>query len=541
VKADLRSPPGNRVEEKLHPPVGRVHVDGDEMRLRAPHKARFKVLVEPLAQLQAEGEVGDLEKDGPGHSLSFAGGRPSKLVHSRHFPRMAHRWDTRRVEDALPEVRYARSGDVHLAYQVLGQGDVDLVFVMGWLTNLETYWDLPGYRRFMQRLAGFTRLILFDKRGMGLSDHTAVGTLEERMDDVRAVMDAAGSERAVLMGISEGAPLSMVFAATHPERTAALIFVGGEVKEILEDDWPLGQETRDEYEGHLQKILSGEFAWGQPKRVWFAPSKGNDPAVMEWVGRLERTAASPAAAVAFMRLGSELDVRHVAPSIHVPTLVMHAPEDPIVPFAQGRWLAEQIEGARFVELAGKDHVPWFDVADQVVAETREFLTGFREASEPEQILATVLFTDIVGSTERAQELGNREWRSLLEQHHTTVREILARYRGREIDTAGDGFLASFDGPARAIRCAVAVRDALAGLGIPVRSGLHTGEVEVVGEKLAGIAVHTGSRVVAVAAAGEVLVSSTVRDLVAGSGIEFEDRGLHELKGLDEPRRLFAVA
>jgi pimeloyl-ACP methyl ester carboxylesterase len=446
------------------------------------------------------------------------------------------------VEDALPEVRYARSGDVHLAYQVLGQGDVDLVFVMGWLTNLETYWDLPGYRRFMQRLAGFTRLILFDKRGMGMSDRVPGGTpLDVRMDDVRAVMDAAGSERAVLMGISEGAPLSMVFAATHPERTAALIFVGGEVKEILEDDWPLGQETRDEYEGHLQKILSGEFAWGQPKRVWFAPSKGNDPAVMEWVGRLERTAASPAAAVAFMRLGSELDVRHVAPSIHVPTLVMHAPEDPIVPFAQGRWLAEQIEGARFVELAGKDHVPWFDVADQVVAETREFLTGFREASEPEQILATVLFTDIVGSTERAQELGNREWRSLLEQHHTTVREILARYRGREIDTAGDGFLASFDGPARAIRCAVAVRDALAGLGIPVRSGLHTGEVEVVGEKLAGIAVHTGSRVAAVAAAGEVLVSSTVRDLVAGSKIEFEDRGLHELKGLDEPRRLFAVA
>jgi class 3 adenylate cyclase len=332
-----------------------------------------------------------------------------------------------------------------------------------------------------------------------------------------------------------------VFAATHPERTAGLIFVGGEVKEIIEDDWPLGQETREEYEGHLQKILSGEFAWGQPKRVWFAPSKEYDPAVMEWVGRLERTAASPAAAVAFMRLGSELDVRHVAPSIHVPTLVMHVPGDPIVPFAQGRWLAEQIEGARFVELAGKDHVPWFDVADQVVAETREFLTGFREAPEPEQILATVLFTDIVGSTERAQELGNQEWRSLLEHHHTTVREILVRYRGREIDTAGDGFLASFDGPARAIRCAVAVRDTLAGLAIPVRSGLHTGEVEVVGDKLAGIAVHIGARVAALAGPGEVLVSSTVRDLVAGSGVEFEDRGLHELKGLDEPRRLFAVA
>ena len=231
------------------------------------------------------------------------------------------------MDDAFPEVHYARSDDVHIAYQVLGEGDVDLVFVMGWLTNLETYWELPGYRRFMQRLAGFTRLILFDKRGMGLSDHTAIGTLEERMDDVRAVMDAVGSERAVLLGVSEGAPLSMVFAATHPERTAGLIFVGGEVKEILEDDWPLGQETREEYEGHLEKILSGEMAWGQPKRVWFAPSKEYDPAVMAWVGRLERTAASPAAAVAFMRLGSELDVRHVAPSIHVPTLVMHVPGD----------------------------------------------------------------------------------------------------------------------------------------------------------------------------------------------------------------------
>ena len=445
------------------------------------------------------------------------------------------------MDEGFPEVRYAQSGDVHIAYQVLGSGDVDLVFVMGWLTNLETYWDEPSYRRFMQRLAGFTRLILFDKRGMGLSDHTAIGTLEERMDDVRAVMDAVGSERAVLMGISEGAPLSMLFAATHPERTAGLIFVGGEVKEVLEEDWPWGQATREEYDTHLQKILNGETPWGKVESVWFAPSREYDPAVVEWVGRLERTAASPAAAVAFMRLGSEIDVRHVAPSIRVPTLVMHTPEDPIVRFEQGRWLAEQIPGARFVELEGRDHVPWFDVADQVIAETREFLTGFREAAEPEQILATVLFTDIVGSTERARELGNREWRSLLERHHTTVRQILSRYRGREIDTAGDGFLASFDGPARGIRCAVAVRDALAGLGIPVRSGLHTGEVERVGDKLAGIAVHIGSRVAAVARPGEVLVSSTVRDLVAGSGIEFVDRGLHELKGLDEPRRLFAVS
>jgi pimeloyl-ACP methyl ester carboxylesterase len=444
------------------------------------------------------------------------------------------------VDDALPEIRYARSGDVQIAYQVLGEGDIDLVFVMGWLTNLETHWEEPGYRRFIQRLAGFTRLILFDKRGMGLSDRTTVGTLEERMDDVRAVMDAVGSERAALMGVSEGAPLSMVFAATHPERTAALIFAGGEVKEIREDDWPWGQSTREEYDQMLEGVLTGEIRWGQPSRVWFYPSKQHDPALVAWLGRLERAAAAPAAAAAFMRLGSELDVRNVAPSIHVPTLVLHSPREPVVPFAQGRWLAEQIPNARLVELAGQDHVPWGDVADQVVAETREFLTGFREAPEPEKVLATILFTDIVGSTDRARQLGDSEWRALLEGHHSAVRSVLAQYRGREIDTAGDGFFAAFDGPARGIRCAVAIRDALERLDIPVRSGLHTGEAEVVGDSLAGIAVHIGARVAAVAGAGEVLVSSTVRDLVAGSGIEFEDRGLHELKGLDEPRRLYAV-
>ena len=444
------------------------------------------------------------------------------------------------MDGAFPEVRYARSDDVHIAYQVLGEGDIDLVFVMGWLTNLETYWELPGYRRFMQRLAGFTRLILFDKRGMGLSDRSVMGTLEERMDDVRAVMDAAGSERAVLLGVSEGAPLSMVFAATHPERTAGLIFVGGEVKEIREDDWPWGASTREEYEGMLDGILSGETEWGKVTRVWFAPSKEHDPAVVAWLSRLLRSSASPAAAVAFMRLGSEIDVRYVAPSIYVPTLVLHTPADPVVPYEQGRWLAEQIEGARFVELAGKDHVPWFDVADQVVTEVRDFLTGFREAAEPEKVLATVLFTDIVGSTDRARELGDQEWTALLAQHHTAVRTVLAQYRGREIVTTGDGFLAAFDGPARGIRCAQAILEALDGIGIPARSGLHTGEVEVVGDDIAGIAVHIGARVAALAGPGEVLVSSTVRDLVAGSGIEFEDRGLHELKGLDEPRRLYAV-
>ena len=422
---------------------------------------------------------------------------------------------------------------------LLGSGSVDLVLVMGWITNLEVYWEEPCYRRFVQRLAGFTRLILFDKRGMGLSDRTTVGTLEERMDDVRAVMDAVGSKRAVLMGISEGAPLSMLFAASHPERTAALMFCGGEVKEVTTEDWPWGESSREEFDDSMERFLASD-AWGKPAPVFFAPSRAHDPSLMEWLGRLERSAASPAAAVAFMRMGSEIDVRHVAPSIHVPTLVMHTRKDTVVHFEQGQWLARTIPNARFVELVGQDHAPWFDCADEVIGEVREFLTGFREPPEAEQVLATVLFTDIVGSTDRARALGDRRWRDLLEQHHAAVRGVLARYRGREIDTAGDGFLASFDGPARGIRCALAVLDALEHLGIPARSGLHTGECEVVGDKLAGIAVHIGARVAACASAGEVLVSQTVRDLVAGSGIDFDDRGLHELKGLTEPRRLFAV-
>jgi pimeloyl-ACP methyl ester carboxylesterase len=443
------------------------------------------------------------------------------------------------VADLLPQIRYARSGDVEIAYTSVGDGPVDLVLVWGWLTNLEVYWEEPAFRRFVERLAVFARVILFDKRGMGLSDRTTLGTLEERMDDVRAVLDAIGSERAVLLGVSEGAPLSILFAASHPERTRALIFVGGEVKEVTSEDWPWGQQTRDGYDRYLEEFLASD-RWGKAARAFFAPSRADDPALMEWLGRLERSSASPAAAAAFMRMGSEIDVRAVVPSVHVPALVMHSPRDTVVDFQQGRWLAEALPDARFVELAGQDHGPQFDCADQVIEEIRLFLTGSREPVEPEQVLATVLFTDLVGSTERAQALGDRRWGDLLERHHDAVRAELTRYRGREIDTAGDGFFVSFDGPARAIRCALAVLDSLDRLGLSARGGLHTGECEVVGDKLAGIAVHIGARVAAEASSGEVLVSQTVRDLVAGSGIEFEDRGLHVLKGLPEPRKLFAV-
>jgi pimeloyl-ACP methyl ester carboxylesterase len=445
------------------------------------------------------------------------------------------------VEDAFPEVRYARSGDVDIAYQVLGGGDIDLVFVMGWLTNLEVYWEEPSYRRFMQRLAGFTRLILFDKRGMGLSDRTTIATLEERMDDVRAVMDAVGSDRAVLFGVSEGAPLSMLFAASHPERTAALVFAGGEVKEVISEDWPWGQSTREEYDVSLDATLSGEIPWGKPSRAWFFPSRERDPALVAWLAQLERAAASPAAAVAFMRMGSEIDVRHVAPSIHVQTLVLHTRRDPVVRFEQGQWLAETIPGARLVELSGQDHVPWGDSADEVIGEIREFLTGFREPAEPEQVLATVLFTDIVGSTARAEELGDRRWGELLEKHHATVRKVLDRYRGREFDTAGDGFFAAFDGPARAVVAASAIRDSLRALDLEIRAGLHTGECEVSDGKVAGIAVSIGARIASLASSGEILVSSTVKDLVAGSDLRFEPRGEHQLKGVPEPWRLFALA
>ena len=443
------------------------------------------------------------------------------------------------MADLLPQVSYARSGDVEIAYTSVGTGPVDLVLVWGWLTNLEVYWEEPAFRRFVERIAAFARVILFDKRGMGLSDRTTAGTLEERMDDVRAVLDAIGSKRAVLLGVSEGAPLSILFAASHPERTQALIFVGGEVKEVTSEDWPWGQLTREEYDGFLDGFLASD-TWGKAARAFFAPSRADDPALMEWLGRLERSSASPAAAAAFMRMGSEIDVRAVVSSVHVPALVMHSPRDTVVNYQQGRWLAETLPDARFVELAGQDHGPQFDCADQVIEEIRLFLTGSREPVEPEQVLATVLFTDLVGSTERAQALGDRRWGDLLERHHDAVRAELTRFRGHEIDTAGDGFFASFDGPARAIRCAQAVLDSLERLGLPARGGLHTGECELVGDKLAGIAVHIGARVAAEARAGEVLVSQTVRDLVAGSGIEFEDRGLHVLKGLSEPRKLFAV-
>ena len=441
---------------------------------------------------------------------------------------------------SAPEVRYADGSGVEIAYQVLGEGPPDVVWVAGAFTHLGVMWEHAGYRRACQQLAAFSRLILFDKRGMGLSERARVGTLEERMEDVRAVMDAAGSEQAALIGVSEGGPMSMLFAATYPERTRALLLIGAEVKEEKTDDWPWGESTREEFEDWMLQV-SERWGKGLAASVLLADEPDQE-AAKAWLGKLQSASATPRDAVAFMRVGLDIDVRDVVSSIHVPTLIVHRVDDPICHVENARFLAANIEGAKYVELPGSNHVPWSGNGDdEVLGEIREFLTGVREAPEPDRVLATVLFTDIVGSTERATELGDRRWRELLDAHHAAVRRQLERFRGRELDTAGDGFLASFDGPARAIRCAGAAIDSVRELGLDIRAGVHTGECELHGGKLAGIAVHIGARVAGQAGPGQVLVSSTVRDLVAGSGLEFEDRGSASLKGVPGEWRLYAVS
>jgi class 3 adenylate cyclase len=363
-------------------------------------------------------------------------------------------------------------------------------------------------------------------------------TLEERMDDIRAVMDAIGSERAAVLGESEGGPLSILFAAAHPERTVGLVLQGAEVRELTDEEWPWGESTPEEFEEYLRTIPEG---WGKGRGMpWLVPSIGDPPWAREWLAKLQMSAATPSSWAAFATMAFGIDVRHVVPSINVPTLILHAVEDKVCHVENARFLARNITGARYVELPGGDHVPWFD-PDKTIAEIREFLTGRREVATPDRKLATVLFTDLVGSTARATELGDRRWRDLLEQHHGTVRRELERFDGSEMDTAGDGFFATFDGPARAIRCARSIIDAVRPLELDVRAGLHTGEVEVLDGKVAGIAVNIGARVAARAGAGEVLVSGTVKDLVAGSGLEFEDRGVAELKGVPGEWRLYAVA
>jgi class 3 adenylate cyclase len=438
-----------------------------------------------------------------------------------------------------PQTRYARSGDLHIAYQVTGRGDFDIVVVPGWVSHLEWQWDEPLYRRFMERLGSFARVIRFDKRNMGLSDRIGdvVPPLEERMDDVRAVMDAAGSQRAAVLGMSEGGSLSILFGATYPERVIALVLVGAHARVAVGSDYPFGYTP--EFIDGLRAAV--DQAWGSGVTLPLVyPSGAGDPAVREWWGRFERIAASPGAVVATADMAFEIDARHLLPVLAVPTLVLHRGGDVLVDVHHGRYLAEHIPGARYVELDGTDHPPWLGNADAMVGEIEEFLTGARREHEPDRVLATVLFTDIVESTERAAAVGDQRWRHLLDDHDWVVRRELDRFRGREIKTTGDGFLATFDGPARGIRCAAAIRDGMRPLGLEVRSGLHTGEVELRDDDVGGIAVHIGARVTAHAGPGEVIVSSTVKDIVAGAGITFEDRGLHILRGVPGHWKLFRV-
>ena len=437
-----------------------------------------------------------------------------------------------------PETRYAKSGDVNIAYQVVGKGPPDLVLVPGWVSNIDAFWEEPAFNRFLTRLASFSRLILFDKRGTGLSDRVAdMPSLEVRMDDVRAVMDAVGSERASLFGYSEGGPMCALFAGTYPTRTTALIMVGSYARRISAADYPWGP-TGDELNAFIEQA---EREWGGPAGIdERCPSMAHDERFRQWWARLLRMSASPAAAAMLQRMNAQIDIRHVLPAIHVPTLILHSVNDRIINVSASRYLAERIPGAKFVELQGVDHVPWLSDADVILDEIEEFLTGARHSPEADRVLATVLFTDIVDATESAAKLGDRRWHDLLDSHHALVRRELARFRGREIDTAGDGFFATFDGPARAVRCACAISDTVRSLGIEIRAGLHTGECEVMGDKVGGIAVHIGARIAAYANSGEVLVSNTVKDLVAGSGLSFRDQGTQSLKGVPGDWRLFAV-
>jgi class 3 adenylate cyclase len=437
-----------------------------------------------------------------------------------------------------PETRYTQSGEIYIAYQVVGDGPLDLMLVPGFVSHLEYRWEDPGLARMLGRLASFSRLITFDKRGTGLSDRTAgLDTLEQRMDDVRAVMDAVSSERAALFGYSEGGPMSALFAATYPERTVALVLYGTYARRAWAPDYPWGR-TPEEWQRLVETIRT---EWGGPMGITtWGPSVAADERFRRWWATYLRLAASPGAAIAIQQMNMEIDVRHVLPVIRVPTLIVHRTGDRMARAGQARYMAEQIPGAKYVELPGDDHIPWVGDADAIVDEVEEFLTGARPGAEPDRVLATVLFTDVVGSTERAAELGDRRWRDLLDSHHAVVRKELSRFRGREVSTAGDGFLATFDGPARAIRCAGAITEAVKPLGLEVRAGLHTGEIELMGDDVAGLAVHIAARVAASAGPGETLASSTVKDLVAGSGIRFVDRGPHTLKGIPDEWRLFTV-
>jgi len=437
------------------------------------------------------------------------------------------------------ETRYARSGELWIAYQVVGDGPVDLLWAPGYMSHIEQNWTWPAYGAFLERLASFSRLILFDRRGTGLSDRTlALGSFEDLLDDMKAVLDAASSERAALFGGAEGGPMCALFAATLPERTQALVLGASYPRRKWAPDYPWGPDE----EAQARILAAYDTRWGSEQFGvhTVAPTLADDPQFKRWHAQACRFAGTPADARAWFHITMEIDVRDVLPAIRVPTLVLHRSGDRVVPVEAGRYLAEHIPDAKFVELRGDDHYPFAGDGDALLDEVEEFLTGSRRSREPDRVLATVLFTDIVGSTERAVELGDRRWKELLDDHHRLVRAELERSRGKEVRIAGDGFLATFDGPARAIRAACAIREQVRELGLEIRAGLHTGEIELAETGVEGIAVHIGARIAALAGSGDVLASSTVKDLVVGSGIDFAERGTHVLKGVPGEWHVHAV-
>lgn len=436
--------------------------------------------------------------------------------------------------------QYARSGDTHIAYQAVGDGAIDLIFVPGWVSHVELCWEEPKYAAFLNQLASFSRLVLFDKRGTGLSDRVPVDQLpdlEERADDLLVVMDAVGSKRAALLGFSEGGNLSAYFAATHPDRTLALIMFGTFAKRVYSPDYPWAP-TPEERQKNIEET---EVEWGSRMDIsHYAPSVADDEEFSERIATYLRRSASPGAAAALLKMNTQLDIRNILPAIRVPSLVLHRVGDRDAKIEEGRFIAENIPGSQFKELSGEDHFPWVGNTEEITEEVRDFLRVDRPSPPPQRVLATILFTDIVGSTDKARAIGDQNWRDLLDQHDRISREAIKTFNGRLVKLTGDGCLATFDGPGRAIECAKSILDKSGHLGIELRAGLHTGECEIRGEEIAGVAVHLSARISDAAAPNEILVSRTVRDLVAGSHHTFENRGNQKFKGFDETWAIYGV-
>ena len=439
-----------------------------------------------------------------------------------------------------PKTKYAKSDQINIAYQVVGDGPLDIVYIPGWVSNIDMMWEDPRLARFLNRLTNFSRLILFDKRGTGLSDRVAdLSTLEERMDDIRAVMDAVGSERATMFGHSEGGSVGALFAATYPQRTLALIICGGFAKRKHSEDYPWA--PTDEERQVYYDMIENNWGGGEMDFESLAPTLAKDKEFMDWLARYFRSGASPGAALALARMNTEADITSILDSIRVPTLLLYRTGDIDVKVEEGKYLADRIQGSKFIELPGEDHIFWAGETNDLIAEIEEFLTGTRPAEEHNRVLSTILFTDIVGSTEHLTEKGDERWMEILESHNQLVRTELNRFRGKEIKNTGDGFLATFDGPSRAVRCAEAIRDSVKTLNIQITAGIHTGECEMIGvDDIGGIAVHTASRVQHEAQPGEILITQTVKYLLAGSGLEFTDRGTALFKGIQEQFQIYAL-